>query len=99
MRRAAKIDSNHLEIVAALRGIGAYVMSLASVGGGCPDLLVGFRGHTFLVEIKDGSKPPSARQLTEAQLKFHREWLGGTLAIVDSPEAALRMLGVVRGNP
>lgn len=99
MRRAAKIDSNHAEIVAALRGIGAYVMSLASVGGGCPDLLVGFRGHTFLVEIKDGSKPPSARQLTEAQLKFHREWLGGTLAIVDSPEAALRMLGVVRGNP
>ena len=48
MRRAAKIDSNHAEIVAALRGIGAYVMSLASVGGGCPDLLVGFRGHTFL---------------------------------------------------
>jgi len=97
MRRAAKIDSNHLEIVDALRSAGAYVISLAGVGAGCPDLLVGFLGHTFLVEIKDGSKPPSARKLTEQQLKFHREWKGGTLAIVDNPDAALRMLGVTRG--
>ena len=29
------------------------------------------------------------------QLKWHREWNGGTLAIVDSPEAALRVLGVM----
>jgi hypothetical protein len=48
------------------------------------------------MEIKDGFKPPSARLLTEDQLRWHREWNGGALAVVDSPDAALRMIGVIK---
>jgi hypothetical protein len=59
-------------------------------------LLVGFQGKTLLMEIKDGRKTPSERRLTEAQLKWHGAWRGGPLAIVDSPDAALRMLGVLK---
>ena len=61
MRRAAKVDANHGEIVEALRAEGASVQSLAGVGAGCPDLAVGLAGMSFLIEIKDGLKTPSKR--------------------------------------
>lgn len=96
MRRAAKVDANQAAIVAALRKAGASVQSLAAVGAGVPDLLVGFRGHTMLMEVKDGSKAPSDRRLTPAQLEWHAGWLGGPVAVVDGIEAALRALGVMR---
>ena len=94
--RAAKVDANHEQVVLALRAAGASVQSLAAVGQGVPDLLVGFQGKTLLMEIKDGRKAPSERRLTEPQLKWHGAWRGGPLAIVDSPDAALRMLKVLK---
>jgi len=93
--RAAKIDANHEAVVLALRAVGATVQSLAGVGKGVPDLLVGFQNQTILMEIKDGNKSPSARLLTEDQLRWHRSWNGGALAVVDCPDAALRMIGVL----
>lgn len=96
MRRAAKIDANQTQVVEALRAAGATVQSLAAVGQGVPDLLVGFQSKTLLMEVKDGRKPPSQRQLTEDQLKWHGAWRGGPVAIVDGPDAALRMLGVMK---
>jgi len=94
--RAARTDANHEQVVSALRAAGATVQSLASVGKGVPDLLVGHQGHTLLMEVKDGQKPPSHRRLTEDQLKWHGAWRGGTLAVVDGPESALRVLGVIK---
>jgi hypothetical protein len=94
-RYAARVDDNQAEVVAALRKAGATVQSLAEVGRGCADLLVGYQNKTALIEVKDGAKPPSARQLTPAQLKWHAEWRGGTLCVVDNIEAALRVLKVM----
>jgi len=94
--RAAKIDANHEAVVLALRSAGATVQSLAGVGKGVPDLLVGYQGQTLLMEIKDGFKPPSARFLTKDQLRWHGSWKGGALAVVDSPDAALRMIGALK---
>lgn len=97
-RRAARIDANHLQIVLALRAAGAVVYSLAEVGRGVPDALIGYRHQTLLMEFKDGHKPPSARALTPAQRIFHETWIGGPLSIVDGPDAALRALGVLKGS-
>ena len=94
MRRAAKKDRNHVEIVEALRKAGATVVDLGAVGHGVPDLLVGHRGRTMLMEVKDGQKCPSARHLTPDQERFFATWHGGTLAVVDSVDAALRMIGL-----
>lgn len=88
MRRAAKVDDNQAEIVAALRKIGASVQPLHAVGQGCPDLLVGWRGMTSLLEVKDGKKPPSARKLTEDQEKWHANWRG-QVAVVETVEQAI----------
>ena len=76
MRRAAKVDRNQSEIVAALRGIGATVQPLHTVGKGCPDLLVGFRGRNWLIEVKDWKLPPSEKRLTEDQQEWHAGWKG-----------------------
>jgi hypothetical protein len=81
MRRAANVDRNQGEIVKYLRGIGASVTSLATVGGGVPDLLVGFLKCNYLFEVKDGRKPPSARRLSETQVKWHKEWAGQVFVV------------------
>ena len=88
MRRAARVDATQEAIVSALRAAGAYVWVI-----GLPvDLLVGYKGHTFCVEVKSG---PSKR-LTRLQADFFENWSGSTLARIDCPEAALRMIGVVK---
>ena len=90
MRRAARRDDNEKEIVAAMREAGAYVKAINDEG--LFDLLVSYRGETMLIEVKDGAKPQSARRLTEAEQKFHDEWPGSDLYIVNSVEEALSLL-------
>ena len=93
MRRAARTDRNQPEIVAALRKVGASVISLAAVGDGVPDLLVGFRRSTYLLEIKDGKQPPSKRELNEEQVDWHMDWIGGPCTVVNNVEEALAFIG------
>ena len=50
-RRAARRDSNEVEIVRALIAAGASVTHLSGVDG-LPDLLVGYQGRTVLLEVK-----------------------------------------------
>ena len=92
-RRAAKIDPNQPDIVRALRAAGATVRSLAGVGDGCPDLLVGFRGANYVLEVKD---PESQRglMLTPKQEIFFNTW-GGQKALVASVLQALAAIGAV----
>ena len=88
MRHAARVDANQQAIVAALRAAGCYVWII-----GLPvDLLVGYKGHTYLMEIKTTSK----KRLTGLQADFFENWSGSTLARIDGPEAALRMIGVIK---
>jgi hypothetical protein len=90
MRRAARRDDNEKEIVAAMREAGAYVKVINDEG--TFDLLCWHNGRTLLLEIKDGSKPLSARRLTDAEQKFHDAWPGDNLYIVNSVEEALALL-------
>ena len=91
MRRANRVDYNQSVIVESLRKAGAYV-KVVTMGDGVPDLLVGYKGFTLLLEVKDGDKPPSQRKLTTAEQKFFDEWTGGILAVVESIEDALAIL-------
>lgn len=92
MRRAARTDDNHAEIVGALRACGATVQSLAAIGGGVPDLLVLHRNRLMLYEVKDGAKSPSKRRLTKAQTDWHEKWRGPHLMVVENVEQAIAML-------
>ena len=75
MKRAARVDINQSEIVAAFRKLGWYVLIISQLKN-CCDIAVSKAGRTIMVEIKDGAKPPSQRKLTEGEQKFKDEWQG-----------------------
>ena len=97
MKHKARIDDNQTAIVDALRHASCSVLSLASLGGGVPDLLVHspYLGLYVLFEIKNGDKPPSKRKLTPDQLLWHAKWTG-PIHMIYSVEDALIEAGVIR---
>jgi hypothetical protein len=90
MRRNAKVDANHGVIVAALRQVGASVQDLAKVGQGCPDILVGYRGQNYLMEIKTNKG-----KATLPQIAWHTFWQGQVVVVRDVDEA-LHVIGAIR---
>lgn len=77
MRRAAKVDANQKKIVKSLRGIpGVSVAITSQLGSGFPDLVIGYKKVNYLIELKDGDKPPSARKLTADEESFYQSWKG-----------------------
>ena len=89
--RARAVDRNQAEIVGHLRGAGATVQDLSGVGGGCPDLLVGFRGRNFLLEIKT---PDPGSRLNALQNEWHMAWTGHAAVVRTSDEALREILAV-----
>jgi len=89
-RYAKRVDDNHKEVVEGIRAAlpEATVCDLSGSGKGVPDLLVGYAGRNFLLEIKDGAKSPSRRDLTDAQKTFHCRWQG-QVAIATSAAGAI----------
>ena len=88
MAYAKKVDKNQGDVVKALRKMGADVFLLHMVGGGIPDLMVAYAGHTILIEVKDGID----KKLTPQQLTLFANWKGGHLARVNSVQEAEELL-------
>ena len=84
-----RTDHNQAEIVKALRDVGATVQDLHLVGHGCPDILVGFRGKNYVMEIKMPKGTLEADQ---------RDWIGewqGKTHVVRSVDEALLAIGAI----
>jgi len=94
MRHLMHSDAVTKEIVAALRAAGVVVEYFIAPMGkkGAPDLVCGWRGDTWLVEVK---KPGA--DLDDEQRTWWKNWRGGRLALVHSPAEALAALGI--GEP
>ena len=88
---AKKVDLTQKEIVAALRKMECSVFHLHPVGQGCPDLLVGIDGRTYLVEVKKDEKA----KYTDAQLKFMTEWRGAPVVRLNSEKDAIAFVNSV----
>ena len=93
-RYAKRVDENHAEVVAGIRHAlpEATVMDLSGPGQGCPDIMVGYAGRNYLLEIKDGAKAPSRRDLTDAQKTFHGKWQGQAAVVTTAAEALAAIL-------
>ena len=87
MRKAAKRDKNEKAIVTALEAVGATVARLNDPN--VPDLLVGFRGDNFLIEVKY-----QYGKLTSGQFGWHENWRG-KCATVKTVEQALQVIGAI----
>lgn len=85
--RARRKDANQSELVAVYRANGISVVVLAEES---LDLLVGCRGVSDLVEVKDGAKSASRQKLTPAETELHATWRGAPIRIVTSTDDVLR---------
>ncbi len=86
-------DAIHQDCVTHLRMYpGVSVWDVADVGGGFPDLCVGFRGSTFLFELKG-----FGGRLTPAEDNWHRDFRGNAKVITapDGPSACQKILDVI----
>ena len=83
-----RVDENQKQLIHTFIALGASVLNLSTVGRGCPDLLIGYRGKSVLVEIKRDSKA----SYTESQVKFMQNWRGGAISRIDSVDAAIRLI-------
>lgn len=84
-RRARKVDANQAQIISGMRAIGASVM----IVNGDVDLICGFRGVNYLLEVKASRKS----QLKASQIKLLDEWRG-QYAIITTLEEALAVIGI-----
>jgi len=84
-RYAAAVDANQSDIVAEFRARGATVKHVHTVKK-FVDIVVGYRGVNLLVEIKDGSKPPSEQKLTTGEQEFQDGWRGQVCIINDTSQ-------------
>ena len=94
MRRAARVDANQSEIVAALREAGASVWII-----GLPlDILCGYQGKTALIEVKtlNCKLNPKPSRHTQLQKEFMLTWRGGTVATVTDVRGALGVLEAMK---
>ncbi len=92
-RTGGNPDKNQKDIVKELRKIGCKVTITSEVSDFC-DLVVGYKRKLYLVEVKDGTKPPSARKLTPGEIKCKNafELVGVKYWIINSLSEALEMI-------
>lgn len=101
MRKRARVDDNHGSILKRFREYGASVVSLANIGKGVPDALIGVHvpgypeGVNYLIEIKDGDKSPSRRKLTPDEQRFANDWRG-PLALIESEDDVDELMKRIR---
>lgn len=91
MRRAARIDVPQPDIVQAIREIGGEVTHLHALGRGVADILISWRQQWVVMEIKDGTKPPSKQRLTPDEAR----WIGRQKAPVYVVTSAAEAVGIL----
>ena len=84
-----RVDRNLAEIVRELREYGCSVQHLHTIGKGCPDLLVGYGGKNYLIELKS----PGGK-LTQREIQWCEIWQGQILVVYAIEE----ILAVINDN-
>lgn len=90
MAYAKRTDANQTEIVEEFRSYGFSVYITSHVGKGFPDIIIGYGGVNYLIEIKDGKKAKSAQKLTKAEQEFFDTWRGQVI-VINSREKAYNL--------
>lgn len=93
-RYARRRDANHAALTKALEALGCSVLDTAHIGiPGAPDVVVGAIGGTHLVEFKNPESRYGRAGLNDNQQAFARDWRGGPLYAVSTPEECAVLVG------
>ena len=84
-----KVDSNQVRLVKHARRLGASVQHLHAVGGGVPDIIIGYQGINYLCEIK-----AEQGKLNALQVSWFENWKGQVCVIRTENDLNL-LLGVL----
>ena len=85
-------DSNHREIVDALKSCGCTVRDLSQTGeAGAPDILIGLGGRDYQAEIKS-----EHGELSKEQTDYIQDWRGTPVVVLWSADDAIRWVNVER---
>ncbi len=84
-----RVDSNHAELVAAARGVGADVVDTHIIGQGVPDAVIIFRNRPYLCEFKS-----PGGTLTDAE-KAYALRSRTPVHVVRSVDELLELIGAV----
>ena len=88
MSWAKKVDSNQKELCDYIRSRGASVCYLHAVGGGVPDIVIGYNGKNYLCEIKT-----LKGKLNNLQVAWFEAW-SGHCVVIRTKEDINNILGV-----
>lgn len=93
MRKHGRLDATQRPLVAYAKAHGASWQSLANMGDGVPDGLLGIHGHTFICEIKTpkGTLTPDQRDWIDL-------WRGSPVRVLRTTEDVDRLLSTVLPN-
>ena len=92
MRRRARKDANHDDVVKELRMAGFSVLETHQLGDDKPDLVVGGYGLTGLVELKPIDCTPDASEKARAQRQaaYLDAWAGDLAFVASTSEQIIK---------
>jgi hypothetical protein len=96
MTRPRRVDGNQRALDELARKLGAAVVPMTGATEIGFDRLY-IRDHIYICEIKDGSLPPSKRELTDGEKRRRAQILeaGGTYHVIESEMDLMRLFGLV----
>jgi len=77
----SKKDLNQNTLQKQIQWLGHTVHATHMVKDGFPDLVTGYAGLNFLVEIKNPNQSKSGRELTLMEQHFHDSWRGSIMIV------------------
>lgn len=93
-RYARRRDGNHEQLARTFEQLGCTVADLSHAGlPGWPDVVVGCAGVDRLVEIKNPETRYGRAGLNPNQQTFSRDWRGGRLFVVSTPDEVIALVG------
>lgn len=99
MRKAARRDDNHNELVGVFRALGCTVFETDRVGEGFPDVVVGCIGVNHLVEIKNPGTDYGRAGLNQKQKLFNDPWRGEKVVAVWTQDEVTALVANWRKKP
>ncbi len=96
--RYGHVDKNQAALVVVFEQLGCSVLNCVRVGSGFPDLIIGYRGHDYLVEVKNPTNAYGKRGLNGNQKRWSDTW-PSPVFVVRTEDDVIKLVKFLFENP